>query len=255
MAIKLPKVHVPITVDTRGVDTGLAKAEAKLKASTTRMAKTSAAGPSGGGLSLARAGFAGLGSAGGLGPLSGVLGAGMAGAGPLGAVAAGAVIPVAISNAVNRMIDTASKGAMEALKDFRETGKQTFAANQIVLERLAAVDLQRQMTAMPSPGQAFVGAMAGEGGQMGPLASWASSMKEGMTILAGYLGAQAGGKSVEVSALEASLAATTNESMARRLQETIDRFEASQQGKNQLELIYDRISSFFNYVTSRGSQL
>lgn len=238
MAINLPKVHIPIVVSTTGMDSQLKAAETKLKRSTQRM---QAQAPAGKGMAVARAGFAGLGSLGGMGPLTGVLGAGMA-AGPVGAMAAGAAIPLAVASALNNMIDQATKGATAALKEFRETGRQTFAANSVILERLAAAEQIRQRNQMPTVGQAFTGAMVTEGGQLGGAASWAQSMKEGLTIAAGFAGAQLAGKSMEVSALEASLAATTDESMAKRTRELIALVESRQAEQNVFEQMLDRMS-------------
>lgn len=251
MAVNLPKVHIPIVVSTTGMDSQLKAAETKLKRSTQRM---QAQAPGGRGMAVARAGFAGLGSLGGMGPLTGVLGAGMA-AGPAGAVLAGAAIPLAVSSAINNMIDQATKGATEALKEFRETGRQTFAANSVILERLAAAEQIRQRNQMPSIGQAFTGAMAQEGGQLGGAASWAQSMKEGLTMVAGFAGAQLGGKSMEVAALEASLASTTDESMAKRTRELIALVERRQAEQNVFENLLDRVSAIVGFMREAKVQL
>ena len=131
----LPKVHIPVTVDTKGVDTGLKAAEAKVRASTTRMSRTVAAAPaapsraSAIGRAATSAAFSKIGG----GPLGGIVGAAGAGAAP----AAGIVGTLLLANTIDQALRQVATGATEALRTFNETGKQTFAANENVLRALA----------------------------------------------------------------------------------------------------------------------
>jgi len=80
-------------------------------------------------------------------------------------------------------------------------------------------------------------------------------MKEGLTMLAGFAGAQLGGKSMEVAALEASLAATTDESMAKRTREIIALVERRQAEQNVFEQLLDRVSAMVGFMREAKVQL
>lgn len=214
MAIRLPKINIPMTVDTKGVDRGISDAERKLKSASRRMARTTAGMDSGRATAAGKAGVAAALGAGGLGRLGGIAGA--IGPNPATAALAGITIPFAVAGAINNLMKEATTGAMAALTEFKETGKQTFAANSVLLERLARLEAKNQ-TGIPSMGQAFVAA-GGEGGAF----TWAKEFKEGATMLSAFAGALLAGKSSAEAMGEASLAVTTNETMARRTQAAID---------------------------------
>ena len=215
MAVRLPKVNIPMTVDTTGVDRGIKDAERKLSAASRRLARTSASATSGGaGLTAGKAGIAATLGAGGLGRIGGIAGA--MGVNPATAALAGITLPFAVAGAINNLMKEATTGAMAALEEFKKTGTQTFAANSVLLERLARLEAAQPQNA-PTMGQAFVAA-GGEGGAF----TWAKQFKEGATMLSAFAGAIAAGKSGAEAVGEASLAVTTNETMARRTQAAID---------------------------------
>lgn len=123
----IPHLNIPLTVQTDQVAPAMKKAEREIKASTDRMSK------------IKGVLMPGLGAAG-AGPLGGVLG-GATGALGGGALAIGAIaLPfLAASKAMDTLRGEVS-GAGEALKQFRETNKQNFAPNAVLLQNLANME-------------------------------------------------------------------------------------------------------------------
>jgi hypothetical protein len=129
-----------MAVDTRGVDSGLTAAERKIKASAARVAAIEqrqasasrlALGKKVGTMALERSGFGG-----GVGELAGMA----LGGGGIGLAAAGLAAGFMAFDAASRGLIEAVQGAGAALKQFEETGKQTFAINETVLRGLAKME-------------------------------------------------------------------------------------------------------------------
>jgi len=127
----IPHLNIPLTVQTNQVAPAMKKAEREIKASTERMSKIKA-------VLMPSLGAAGA------GPLGGVLGgaSGALGGGAL-AIAAIAIPFLAASKAMDTLRSEVS-GAGEALKHFRETGKQNFAPNAVLLKSLADMESRLQ---------------------------------------------------------------------------------------------------------------
>lgn len=123
----IPHLNIPLTVQTDQVAPAMKKAEREIKASTDRMSK------------IKGVLMPGLGAAG-AGPLGGVLG-GSAGALGGGALAIGAIaLPFLLASKAMDVLRGEVSGAGEALKQFRETGKQNFAPNAVLLQNLANME-------------------------------------------------------------------------------------------------------------------
>jgi len=186
----LPKVHVPVVVTTQGVDDGLKKAEAKIRASAKRMEKIQPTPVNAVVKSAAQGAF----SLGGFGALGAVAGA----AGPAGIALAGAVAPIAAAGKIISVLSEVTKGATAALDDFRKTGIQTAAANSLLLERFSIMENQIEKTTRSGFFEGLVGASADvQTGRAGGLAGWAQQMTEGLTIAGAAIGAFTSGKSLE----------------------------------------------------------
>lgn len=220
MANNLPNLNIPVTVQTDGVDRGLSAVERKLRNSAAKMKRLGAAAgaptaPSG--LSLkASQGTALLGGVGKLGALSGALG-GLGGAG-LAMAAPLAMFGVA-AQAVQQMAQM-TKGATEALALFKQTGEQTFAVNSVVLERLAKMESGAQLAAqLPGYTEAFALGSARPGEQ-----SMLATLNEFGVQASAFLGAIAGGKTMEQARLEAALV-TASEAQARAISQQLAALE------------------------------
>lgn len=156
---RLPKVHIPMSVDTRGIDSGLSAAERKVRASAKRMAAIEAR--SGGGMTGERLalGRKTLGMAlqrsgvgGGIGEMAGMA----LGGGGIGLAAAGLTAGFLAFDVASRALKDAVTGASDAFKQFNETGEQTFAANARVLAGLAKIEEETKgLTVTQTLGQAF----------------------------------------------------------------------------------------------------
>lgn len=165
---RLPKVHIPMAVDTRGIDTGLSAAERKIRASAGRIAAMEARQASASRLALGRRtlGMAlqrsGIG--GGIGEMAGMA----LGGGAVGLAAAGLAAGFMAFDVASRGLKDAVTGAAAALKQFEETGKQTFAANETILRGLAKMEEQTKgpglLTGIFQGFQYGRSAVEGEGG-------------------------------------------------------------------------------------------
>jgi len=210
----LPKVHIPISVDTRGVDAGLRTAEQKVRASTSRMSRT-VGEPSRAGAIGRAATSAALSRVGG-GALGGVVGAAGAGAAPV-AVGAGMVL---LANTIDQALRQVTTGATEALRTFNETGKQTFAANSEVLKAFAALERKQEIAGRGGFTEAFISASAARPG--GGAAAAAGEFATGGRLLMAGIGAVAGGAVSGTAGVEALMATTTNESEAKRFANALE---------------------------------
>lgn len=221
MAARLPEIHVPVTVTTDGVDKGIAKTEAaiaRLQAKLRRQqGPLSAAGGAGGAFAQKATPF--LGAIGKMGPAAGLFaGGGMAGM--------AAAAPFAIAGLARAQVDqmaALTKGATEALAQFKATGQQTFASNSIILERLASMESDAQKRAkVMGFGEAFSFGMARPG---------AESLGDKLSLLAtqvsSFVGSIVGGKSMEEAFLTSQLQGAT-ETEAMRLQHQLRQEEARQ---------------------------
>ena len=209
----LPKVHVPVVVTTEGVDAGLKATEAKIKASAKRMERVSATpSPAQG---VLKAGAQSALSLGGFGAIGGAAGA----AGTAGIAIAGALSPLIVAGKIMETMNNATKGASEALAKFKTTGEQTFAANSVILERLAIMEKQVSAAKTGGFGAGFLGAYADrDTGRAGGAVAWAQQMQEGSTIVGAGLGAFLSGKSLEQIRNEMALS-VANEAGAAQIQQ------------------------------------
>jgi hypothetical protein len=205
VAASLPKLHLPVTVTTDGVDAGLSAVERKARAAAGRIAainaraaKSAGAG-TGAGAGIGKAATASALGIGGFGAIGGVAGA----LGTTGAGIAVGLAPFIAAGKLMSVFNEATKGANDALKQFNETGSQVFAANSAILERLAIMEstTARQM----GLGKAFVAAGASTGGQPGGLFGWAREFSNGMEIIASAIGAAVSGKTASQIANEMAL--------------------------------------------------
>ena len=215
MATNLPELKIPVTVQTDGVDRGLTAVERKLRNSAAKMKRLGAAGAPAGGAGIglkAQQGTALLGGLGKLGPVSGALG-GLGGAG-LALAAPLAMFGIA-AQSVQQMAQM-TKGATEALALFKQTGEQTFAVNSVILERLAKMESGAQLAAqLPGYTEAFALGSARPGEE-----SILQTLNEFGVQASAFIGAIAGGKTIEQAQLEAALV-TASEAQAKAIAEQI----------------------------------
>lgn len=214
MASNLPKVNIPVTVDSRGVDAGVARIQGKMLALQKKLGKMQPAGALGGGLKASQA-TAFLGGVGKLGPAAGVLG-GMGGAGAaLAAPAALAMMARAHVEAMAAM----TKGASAAFAEFQKTGEQTFAVNSAVLKVLAETERSAQAAAkVPGYLESFRigGAAVQDQGGPGIFEQISTSLSQMSAAAGAYL---SGGTMRE--SLLSGLMVTANEEQARVISEEI----------------------------------
>ena len=214
---KVAPLNIPVTVDTSGMDRGLAVAEQKMKRGAERInaagAASGAGGRAGKGIAMAGASSLGFGAAG------GALGA-------MGTAGLGIGLALAPLLAASRMAEamaTASKGATQALEDLR-TGATTSAkgfegVNEAILKQLAARErLDQTAVQAPSMAQAFAFAEKAAGG-VGPTTTqtysdFFSNMK---TSGAALLGSVFGGATSGEADYLALAATTQNSKQAERL--------------------------------------
>ena len=124
----IPNLKIPVTVITDQVPKALSKVENDVKASAARMSKVRASiGAIGGGI-----------GAGPLGGLGSALGAQVGGG--LGVGLAGAGLALGFASQLEKEVKGAVQGAGKALDDFKKTGEQTFAANSVILQRMAEME-------------------------------------------------------------------------------------------------------------------
>ena len=206
---RIPKVNIPLTVNTTGMDAPLKAAERKVRATADRIAKMkTGSGGGGGGMALGKAASqAGL-SMGGFGAL-GAVGGAMGGA---GAGVGLALSPFIASTAILSMFDAATKGASDALAKFQGGAEQTFAKNGVILERLASMEKTSGSVGKGTMAQAFLSGSSTDG-QAGGAVKWANEFQDGARIFAAGVGAFLSGKTWEQVKNEASLA-TANDSGA-----------------------------------------
>lgn len=206
----LPKVHVPVVVTTEGVDAGLKSAESKIKASAKRMEKAQASPAQG----ILKAGAQSALSLGGFGAIGGVAGA--AGAG--GIAIAGVLAPFVAAGKIMDAVAQSTKGAGEALNKFKETNQQAFAANSVILERLAILEKQTESVQKGGFWKAFIGASADQKtGRAGGAVEWAQQVSEGTTVLGAGIGAFLSGKSLDQIRNEMALS-VANEAGAAQIE-------------------------------------
>jgi hypothetical protein len=187
--------------------------EAKIKASAKRMEKVSGAPSAAQG--VLKAGAQSALSLGGFGAIGGVAGA----AGTAGIAIAGALSPLIVAGKIMETMNNATKGASEALAKFKTTGEQTFAANSVILERLAIMEKQVAASKTGGFGAGFLGAYADrDTGRAGGAVAWAQQMQEGATIAGAGLGAFLSGKSLEQIRNEMALS-VANEAGASQIQQ------------------------------------
>lgn len=214
---RLPTAVIPVTVDTRDVDAGVRHIQHKMAGLQKKLAKMQPAGALGGGLKASQ-GTAFLGGVGKLGPAAGLLG-GM-GAGGMAAAAPAALAMMARGHV--EAMAALTKGATDALNQFKRTGEQTFAINSEVLARLADAERGAQAAArVPGYREAFQIGMTGpDQGGAGTLEQISTFMSQASAAAGAFLG----GKSLEEAALAAQLV-TATEAQAKAIGEELRRLE------------------------------
>ena len=214
MASRLPEVKIPVTVDTRDVDSGVRAIQYKMAALQKKLGGMGTAGALGGGLKASQA-TAFLGGVGKLGPAAGVLG-GMGGAGA--ALAAPAALAMLARAHVDAMASM-TKGASDAFASFKLTGEQTFAVNSAVLKVLAETEKSAQAAAkVPGYLESFRIGGAAIADQGGP-----GTMEQISTFLSqmsAAAGAFMGGGTFRESSL-AALMVTASEEQAKAITEEL----------------------------------
>jgi hypothetical protein len=218
VASSLPKVNIPVTVDSRGVDAGVARIQGKMLALQKKLGKMQPAGALGGGLKAQQA-TAFLGGVGKLGPAAGLMGG-------MGAAGAAIAAPLALMNYAREHVEAMAamtKNASEAFEQFKKTGEQTFAVNSEVLRRMASEERGAQ-AAVRVPG--FMDAMRiGMSGldQGGP--GIMEQLSEFRTKAGAAFGAFLGGKTFREAGLEAELVTTQNEAQAKAIADELRKLE------------------------------
>jgi hypothetical protein len=205
----LPTLNIPVVVNTEQVPVAMRKVEKTVADSAARIGK------------IRTAMMPGLGALG-AGPVGGVLGGlgGMGGAFGAGAIGIGlGLAPFLAASKMMSIFETQTKGASDALKQFRETGVQTFAANSEILRRLADMEAQAQRGRNPSLAQAFTGGFAG-GAEVSTVGYIAQSLDNFSTQVAAYTGALLGGKGTQIASMEAELS-TAGEARAKDITRSI----------------------------------
>ena len=212
MAARLPEVKIPVTVDTRDVDSGVRAIQYKMGALQKKLAKMQPAGALGGGLKAQQA-TAFLGGVGKLGPAAGVLG-GLGGAGA--ALAAPAALAMMARQHVEALAQM-TKGASEAFATFKRTGEQSFAVNSAVLKVLAETERSAQAAAkIPGYLESFRIGGAAIADQGGP--GTMEQISTFMSQMSAAAGAFMGGGTFRESSI-AALMVTASEEQAKVLSE------------------------------------
>lgn len=217
---KITNLRIPVTVTTDGVDTGIKKTEVAIQRLQGKLKRLNREqGGAGAGAQFGNRLTPFLGGIGKMGPAAGLLaGGGMAGA--------AAAAPFAIAGLARAQVDqmaALTKGATEALAEFRMTGQQTFASNSVILERLASMESDAQKRAkVMGFGEAFSFGMARPGGE-----SLGDKISELASQVASFAGSILGGKSMEESFLTSQLQGAT-ETEARILQQQLRAEERAQ---------------------------
>ncbi len=212
MAASLPKVNIPVTVDSRGVDAGIARIQGKMAGLQKKLEKMQPTGGLGGSLKASQ-GTAFLGGVGKLGPAAGLL-SGMGGAGA--AIAAPAALAMMARAHVEAMA-AMTKGASDAFASFKLTGEQTFAVNSAVLKVLAETEKSAQAAAaVPGYLESFRigGAAVQDQGGAGILDQISTGISQGMAAAGAYMS----GGTLRESAI-AALMVTASEQQAKALSE------------------------------------
>ncbi len=214
MAASLPKVNIPVTVDSRGVDAGIARIQGKMAGLQKKLEKMQPTGGLGGSLKASQ-GTAFLGGVGKLGPAAGLL-SGMGGAGA--AIAA----PIALGNMARAQVEALAamtKGASEAFATFKQTGEQSFAINSAILKVLAETERSAQAAAkIPGFMDSFQigGAMVKDQGGAGIMEQISTFRSQMGAALGAYL---SGGTFREASI--AAYSVTAPEAQAEAISEAI----------------------------------
>ena len=236
----IPSLKIPITVITDQVAPALRKVERDVRSSTERMARAK---------SMMMPALRGMGAAGGMGMFGGM--------GPAGIGIGIAMAPMLAASQWVETFAEQTKGAGAALAQFREGAGQVFAANSVILKRLAEREPSAQAAMGTSLKQAFVGAYGGtaQNGLGATFESW----DRGITQVAGFLGALTAGKSVKTAGLEAELS-TASEPAALKIKEEIDaqrRREAAgeEQGMLGVAVLTEAIRRLSDLVGDVGRKL
>lgn len=214
MASRLPEVKIPVTVDTRDVDSGVRHIQYKMAALQKKLERMQPAGALGGGVKASQA-TAFLGGVGKLGPAAGLLA-------PMGGAGAAMAAPAALAMMARAHVEAMAamtKGASAAFAEFQRTGEQTFAVNGAVLKVLAETERSAQAAAKV-PGYLesarIGGAFVQDQGGPGILEQISTSMSQMSAAATAFIS----GGTIRESLL-AGIAVTANEEQAKVISEEI----------------------------------
>lgn len=180
----VPHLNIPLTVTTNTVAPSLKKAETEIKSSAQRMSKIKSF--------LTPA----LGAAGG-GPAGGIMGS-LMGAGPVGAglMAATAVItPFMMAGKIMDSLQADVQGAGEALRNFKDSGEQSFAVNSKLLETMAAMEERMGKINQSGFWATVMAATGGDGKTASKSETMMQTMKDALTAATTYAIARLSGES------------------------------------------------------------
>lgn len=239
MASSLPNAVIPVTVDTRDVDSGVRHIEHKmagLQRKLARMKPTAAAGGPKAGQATAF-----MGSIGRLGPAAGMLA-------PMGGAGAALAAPLALAGFARANVEAMAqmtKGAQDAFMQFQRTGEQTFAINSEVLRLLAANEKSAQAAAKV-PGfmeAARIGSMTSvDQGGAGILERLSTATSQ----FTAFLGAYMSGQGIKESVARSVVATTTDERIAQAVGAELRKMEQDRMaGVNQSAV--DQVLGGFQY--------
>ena len=230
-------LKIPITVNTSQVAPAMKGVEKTVADSAQRISKIRGAiTPALGGLGLGQ----GASMLGGFAQLGGGAGAGAAVG---GAFAMGLAAPYAASQKYFQMMASSSQGASDALQQFHETGRQTFAANSVLLREYANLEQRAKDLAGDQTG--FIGNFM-VGAKRGGATSWLdegmAGISQGWKGMGAFVGTLAGGGSFREASLQEQLVSTNTESEAARLQAEIVKARQTN-GLNAVDVLMPMLST------------
>lgn len=234
MASKLPTAVIPVTVDTRDVDSGVRHIEHKMAGLQRKLSRMKPAAAGGVG-PKAGAATAFMGSVGRLGPAAGMLG-------PMGAAGAALAAPLALAGFARANVEAMAqltKGATDAFAQFQRTGEQTFAVNSEVLRLLAANERSAEAAAKV-PGFMDAARM----GSMTSVDQGGAGVLERLSLatsqFSAFVGAYLSGQGIQESATRAAMVTTSDERVAQALAaqlRTMEQDRMSGQNQSKVDLL------------------
>lgn len=208
----LPTMHIPVVVNTEKVAPAMKAVEKTVSESAARLSKIkSAINPIAGSL--------------GGGQFASIVG-GLSGGSALGIGAIGAGLPILALMKGMDALENNTRGASEALKQFRETGKLTMAANSQALEILAAKE--QQAATMNQGGRGFGYGFSVSAEPTSPAAVLKTALSDVWTQLGSIAGSglMNSNSSLQEAWLSAQLSTAKTEPEAERLRKELEAAKA-----------------------------